>query len=172
MRKAYLSYGIRLNHAFSVSCAKLYLGRVGLFFLFYLSDSRWHGHIVTIWYTKFSLKLKENDTLASISIDLLDGSHSTSHDSISTPDARSLPWPESSISAVSWLICFLLLIGLSKFSIIFFLSATKLKFRADYNSTPCGVVVVVAAIAVVPYFLVQDRVEIVCYALLTINGGC
>ena len=27
--------------------------------------------------------------------------------------------------------------------VIAFLSATELKFRADYNSTPCGVVVVV-----------------------------
>ena len=27
-----------------------------------------------------------------------------------------------------------------------FLSATELKFRADYNSTPCGVVVVVVVV--------------------------
>ena len=31
-----------------------------------------------------------------------------------------------------------------------FLSATELKFRADYNSTPCGVVVVVVVVVGVP----------------------
>ena len=30
-----------------------------------------------------------------------------------------------------------------------FLSATELKFRADYNSTPCGVGVVVVVVVVV-----------------------
>jgi len=37
---------------------------------------------------------------------------------------------------------------LSDVCVCAFLSATELKFRADYNSTPCGVVVVVVVVVV------------------------